>query len=163
MLISLPNTHLSPLIFTIFSPAIHTTNSIPIGKAAMAMLTRLFLVWMAMVMLANALAMPPNTTSSCSRSLNKRTPLPYDYGVHTPNTMRTNQETRKPENTYTAQQMDQFQQGHMEALMLCQNVIDASICQTDRFNRIFGEYFPATDLELIIGLSPLLYHSVTND
>lgn len=129
----------------------------------MAMLTRLFLVWMAMVMLANALAMPPNTTSSCSRSLNKRTPLPYDYGVHTPNTMRTNQETRKPENTYTAQQMDQFQQGHMEALMLCQNVIDASICQTDRFNRIFGEYFPATDLELIIGLSPLLYHSVTND
>ena len=126
------------------------------------MLTKLLLVWMAMVMLANSLAMPPNTTSSCTRSPHKRTPLPHDYGIYTPNTQGTNQETRMPENTYTAQQMDQFQQGHMEALELCQNVIEASTCQADRFNRIFGEYFPATDRELVLGLSSLLHHSVTD-
>lgn len=67
-----------------------------------------------------------------------------------------------PENTYTAQQMDQSQQGHMEALELCQNVIEASTCQADRFNRIFGEYFPATDRELVLGLSSLLHHLVTD-
>lgn len=74
-----------------------------------------------------------------------------------------NKETGKPENTYTVQQMDQFQQGHKEALMLCSKVIEASTRQAVRFNRIFGEYFPATDRELILGLYTLKHHAVPDN
>jgi hypothetical protein len=74
-----------------------------------------------------------------------------------------NKETGKPENTYTRQQMDQFQQGHLEALLLCSKVIEASTREKARFDRIFGEYFPAADRELILGLFTLLDRVVPED
>ena len=81
----------------------------------------------------------------------KRTPLPRDYGVCTPNTLRINQETYEPENTYTAQQIEQFQEGHNDALMMCRTVIEQATKTPDRFNRIFRAYFPFSDRKLIIG------------
>lgn len=123
-------------------------------------LTKLFLVWTAMTMVATALVVSSNITSRQTRWLHKRTPLPHDYGVSTPNTLRMNKETGEPENTYTAQQIDQFQQGHMEALMLCRKVIEASTRQADHFGRISGEYFPTTDRELILSLSTPLHYIV---
>lgn len=93
-------------------------------------------------------------------SLHRRTPLPNDYGVYTPTTLRTNKETGESENTYTTQQMDQFQQGHMEVLTMCRTVIEASTREVDRFNRIFGEYFPPADRQLVLGFSPLLRYMI---
>jgi hypothetical protein len=118
----------------------------------MAMLTKLFLVWTAIAMVATALVVSPNITSRQTRWLHKRTPLPRVYDVFTPNTLRINGETKKSENTYTAQQMDQYQQGHLEALFICKTVIDASTRQVDRFDRIFKEYFPMADRQLVLGL-----------
>ena len=141
-----------------FNPAIHTTEPISSGKATMAMLTKLISAFMAMAMVATALMVPPNMTSRSTRFLHKRTPLPHNYGVYTPTTLRTNKETGESENTYTTQQMDQFQQGHMEVLMICRTVIEASTREVDRFNRIFGEYFPAADRQLVLGFSPLPHY-----
>jgi hypothetical protein len=129
----------------------------------MAMLTKLFLVWTVVAMLATALVVSPNITSRSTRFLHTRTPLPRKYDAYLPNTLRVNKETGKQENTYKAQEMDQFQQGHMEVLMLCREVIEASTRQADRFDRIFGEYFPAADRELILGLFTLLDRVVPED
>ena len=135
-----------------FNSAIHTTESISSGKATMAMLTKLIFVFTAMAMVATALVVPPNMTSSSTRFLHKRTPLPHDYGVHTPNTLRTNKETKESENTYTAQQIEKFQAGHNDALMMCRTVIEEATKSTpDRFDRIFREYFPFSDRQLVIG------------
>lgn len=121
----------------------------------MPMLSKLFVVWMAMAMVATALVVTPNITSRSARSLHKRTPLPHKFGAHTPNTMREFKGVQ--ENTYTTQQMEQFQQGHNDALMMCNIVIqEANANPPDRFDRIFREYFEFSDRQLVIG-----QHTVT--
>lgn len=122
------------------------------------MLTKLFLVWTAVAMLATALVVSPNITSRSSRLLHERTPLPRKYDAYFPNTLRVNEYTHKQENTYSTREMDQFQQGHLEALRICRIVIEASTRQADRFNRIFREYFDPTDRELVLSLCTLLHH-----
>jgi hypothetical protein len=54
-------------------------------------------------------------------SLHKRTPLPRNYGVRTPNTEREHEGHK--ENTYSTQKIEQFQAGHNDALMMCSTVI----------------------------------------
>lgn len=129
----------------------------------MAMLTRLIFVFAAVAMVATPLVVPPNMTPRFTRFLYKRTPLPHNYGVYTLTTLRTNKETGKSENTYTTQQMDQFQQGHMDVLMMCRTVIEASTREVDRFNKTFGEYFPPDDRQLVLGLSALLHYMIPDD
>lgn len=81
--------------------------------------------------------------------LHKRTPLPRDYGLRTPNTEREWQ--GKMENTFTAQHIAQFQEGHSDVLMMCNMVVRVATKNPGRFNRIFREYFPFGDRQLIIG------------
>jgi hypothetical protein len=82
-------------------------------------------------------------------SLHKRTPLPRNYGVRTPNTQRDYQGIK--ENTYNAQQIEQFQEGHSDALMMCNMVVREATRNPNRFDRIFREYFPTSDRQLVIG------------
>lgn len=126
------------------------------------MFTKLILIFTAMAMVATALVVSPNMASRSTRLLHKRTPLPHNYDVYIPNTLRTNKKTGESENTYTAQQMEQFQQAHMDVLMMCRKVIEASTCQADRFDRIFGEYFFAIDRDLVLSQSHALHHVSAN-
>jgi hypothetical protein len=57
--------------------------------------------------------------------------------------------------TYTTQQLEQFQQAHNDALMMCRKVIEASTGQTDTFDRLFTEYFSSIDRQLVLGQSAL--------
>jgi hypothetical protein len=82
-------------------------------------------------------------------SLGKRTPLPRNYGVRTPNTEREHQGNK--ENTFSAQEIEQFQEGHNDALMMCSTVIEKATKNPKRFDRIFREYFPFNERQLIIG------------
>jgi len=82
--------------------------------------------------------------------LHRRTPLPHDYGVYTPTTLRINKETKESENTYTTQQMEQFQAAHNDALMMCRTVIKEATDSPARFDRIFRQYFPFSDRQLVI-------------
>lgn len=115
------------------------------------MFTKLILIFTAMAMVATALVVSPNMTSRCTRSMHKRTPLPHDSDVNTPNTLRKNLETGESENTYTAQQIEQFQAGHNDALWLCKTVIEEATNKPDRFDKIFRQYFPFSDRQLVIG------------
>jgi hypothetical protein len=121
----------------------------------MAMLPKLFLVWAVVAMFATALVVSPNVTSRSTRYLHKRAPPPQRFDAYFPNFLRKNEYDGRPENTYTAQQMDQYQQGHMEALRLCRRVVDASTHDAVRFNRIFREYFRPADRELVLSLCTL--------
>lgn len=100
-------------------------------------------------------AMASSSKSKGQRSrrdvqLHRRTPLPHKFGAHTPNTMREFKGVQ--ENTYTTQQTEQFQQGHNDALMMCNIVIEeANANPPDRFDRIFREYFESADRQLVIG------------
>jgi hypothetical protein len=82
--------------------------------------------------------------------LHKRAPPPQRFDAYFPNFLRKNEHDGRPENTYTAQQMDQYQQGHMEALRLCKRVVEASTSHADLFNRTFREYFPPADRKLVL-------------
>ena len=104
-----------------------------------------------MAMVATALAVSANMISKPTRILNKRTPLPHGYGVRTPNTLRTNKETKESENTYTTQQMEQFQAGHSDVLMVCETAVEEATKTPDRFNKIFRQYLPFSDRQLVIG------------
>jgi len=80
-------------------------------------------------------------------ALQKRTAFsqPYEYPI--PNT--------NVDNTYTVQQMDQFLQGHLDALLICLVVIEQAACNDERFDRIFREYFKPEDRTPVLG-KPLL-------
>lgn len=84
--------------------------------------------------------------------LHRRTPLPHDYGVYTPTTLRINKETKESENTYTTQQMEQFQAAHNDVLMMCRMVIKEATDSPARFDRIFRQYFPFSDRQLVISM-----------
>jgi hypothetical protein len=67
----------------------------------------------------------------------------------TPNTEREHEGHK--ENTYSTQKIEQFQAGHNDALMMCSTVIEQATKNPKRFDRIFREYFPFSERQLIIG------------
>lgn len=55
------------------------------------------------------------------------------------------------ENTYTVEQLDQYLEGHTEALHICSAIIEQAERNTARFNRIFRQYFKPDDREKVLG------------
>jgi hypothetical protein len=94
----------------------------------------------------------PRRDAQLAPSVHKRTPLPHNYGIYTPNTLRRNQEDGHSENTYSTQEMEQFQAAHNDALMICRTVIKEATESPARFDRIFRQYFPFRDRQLVIGI-----------
>jgi hypothetical protein len=124
------------------------------------MILKFIFVLLAMVTATTARAVSLNMTSQCNRTLHGRTPLSHDYGIYTPNTMR--EYGKHKANTYTTQQIDQFQQAHNDVLMMCRKVIEESTCQTATFDRLFGEYFAPIDREIVLGQAAL-QHCLVSD
>lgn len=54
------------------------------------------------------------------------------------------------DNTYTVEQMDQFLEGHIDALQLCRVAIKQSTKNPTRFDKVFREYFDPNDRALVI-------------
>lgn len=75
-------------------------------------------------------------------SLQKRTAFSQPYRYPVPKI--------DVDNTYTAEQMDQFLEGHVDALQLCRVVIKQSTKNPTGFDKIFREYFAPKDRELVI-------------
>lgn len=75
-------------------------------------------------------------------SLHKRTAFsqPYQYPVPKIDV----------DNTYPAEQMDQFLEGHVDALQLCRVVIKQSTKNPTGFDKVFREYFAPKDRDLVI-------------
>ena len=55
------------------------------------------------------------------------------------------------DNTYTSQQMDQYLEAHTDALHICSVITEQAERKTDRFERIFRQYFKPDDRELVVG------------
>lgn len=51
---------------------------------------------------------------------------PHNHGLRTPHTLKMNPQTGDPKNIYTTPQIEQFQAGHKDALMMCETVIESS-------------------------------------
>jgi hypothetical protein len=75
-------------------------------------------------------------------SLHKRTAFSQPYRYPVPKT--------DVDNTYPAEQMDQFLEGHVDALQLCRVVIKQSTKNPTGFDKVFREYFALKDRELVI-------------
>jgi hypothetical protein len=74
--------------------------------------------------------------------LQKRTAFSQPYRYPIPKT--------NVDNTYTVDQMDQFLEGHVDALQLCRVVIKQSTKNPTGFDKIFREHFAPKDRELVI-------------
>jgi hypothetical protein len=75
-------------------------------------------------------------------SLHKRTAFSQPYRYPVPKT--------DVDNNYPAEQMDQFLEGHVDALQLCRVVIKQSTQNPAGFDKVFREYFAPKDRELVI-------------
>jgi len=111
------------------------------------MLLKLVLTTAAMV--ANALVINPNTTSTTTLPLLKRTAFTRPYSYPIPNTNN--------DNTYTVQQMDQFREGHVDALYTCSVVVREAARNPARYDRIFSEYFKPADRNLVLSKSLMVW------
>jgi hypothetical protein len=113
----------------------------------------------------NALVVLPNniSTLSATQLLNKRTRIDNTENVHMP---RTDEALSVNTNKYTTQQMEQYYQGHLDTLKMCDIVIAESESDTPLFNRIFAEYFDPADRALVIsetGFTPrTCWHQMTD-
>jgi hypothetical protein len=76
-------------------------------------------------------------------SLNKRAAFSHSYKHPIPNT--------NVDNTYTVEQMDQFLEGHIDALNICSVVIKEATRNAKRFDKIFRQYFNADDRNFVLG------------
>jgi len=112
------------------------------------MVKLLSLILAATATIANALVIKPNITSRSSLSHLKRTAFTRPYSHPIPSTDDGNP------NTYTVQEMDQFREGHVDAMYMCSVVIEQATRNSARYNRIFGEYFQPADRELVLSQSP---------
>jgi hypothetical protein len=75
-------------------------------------------------------------------SLHKRTAFSQPYRYPVPKT--------DVDNTYPAEQMDHFLEGHVDALHLCRVVIKQSTKNPTGFDKVFREYFAPKDRDLVI-------------
>jgi hypothetical protein len=112
------------------------------------MVKLLSLILAATAMIANALVITPNVTSTSSLSHLKRTAFTRPYSHPIPSTDDGNP------NTYTVQRMDQFREGHVDAMYICSVVIEQATRNSARFDRIFGEFFQPADRELVLSELP---------
>lgn len=122
------------------------------------MLLKLLLALMALVTTINALAVVPNINSPSIQSLHKRTRLDHDSDLHIPN-------PNHERNTYTTEEMKHFLQGHIDALCMCQTVLDEALKTAEQkeesnFDKILKHYFAAEDRQTVISQSiPLMHRS----
>ena len=84
----------------------------------------------------------PRQDIQLAPSLHKRTAFSQPYQHPIPKT--------NVDNTYTVEQMDQFLEGHIDALQLCRVAIKQSTKNPARFDKIFRQYFRPNDRELVI-------------
>lgn len=108
------------------------------------------LILMLIAMAANALVVPPKITSAYLESLTKRgMALPHDTALHVP------QINNRRNTKYGVKQMDQFLQGHIDAVKMCVTVADQAMNtdnqQGSQFDKVFRKYFAAEDRQLVIG------------
>ena len=87
----------------------------------------------------------PRHDIQSASSLHKRTAFSQPYQHPIPNT--------NVDNTYTVEQMDQFLEGHIDALQLCRVAIKQSTKNPTRFDKVFREYFDPNDRALVISKS----------
>jgi hypothetical protein len=109
------------------------------------MLTKIFLVWTAVAVVATALVILPKITADVQlvSSSRKRTAFSPTYEHPIPN--------KNVDNTYTVQQMDQYLQGHIDAMAISLVVIEQAECDPERFERILREYFKPEDRRMVLG------------
>jgi len=155
--------HLLNTLSTTSSIGFLTIRSNPNNLAITMMLFKFISVLLAIVTATTARAVSLNVTSlnmtsKCNRTLHERTLFSMLNGIPMPNTEKDLEDPGR-KNTYTAQRMDQFREGHMDALMMCRKVIEASTYQTDTFDRIFSHYFSSVDRQLVLGQSALQHYS----
>jgi hypothetical protein len=86
----------------------------------------------------------PRHEVQLASSLHKRTDFSQPYQHPIPHTYM--------KNSYTVEQMDQFLEAHLDVLHMCSVVIEQAERNTDRFDRIFREYFKPDDRELVLGM-----------
>jgi hypothetical protein len=117
-----------------------------VTSTATTMLLQLTLLLTALAV--NALVVPSNITSTlATQSLHKRTRIDNTENVHMP---RTDEALGVNTNKYTTRQMEQYYQGHLDTLKMCDAVIAESESDTPLFNIIFAEYFDPADRALVI-------------
>jgi hypothetical protein len=87
----------------------------------------------------------PRLETQSASLLHKRTAFSQPYQHPIPKT--------NVDNTYTVEQMDQFLEGHIDALQLCRVAIKQSTKNPTRFDKVFREYFDPNDRALVISKS----------
>lgn len=112
------------------------------------MLLKLLLALTALTIAVQGMAVLPSITSTSPHSPHKRTHLDHDPTLHIPNP-----DNRR--NTYTTEEMKKFLQGHLDALRMCQTVLDEALKtakqkEESNFDKILKHYFAAEDRQTVI-------------